>query len=104
MDLPELAEDTRDGKSRIVVWTLRQELQSDHTAELDVLGFVDHTHASAAEFLDDVVVRDSLADHAQGCYGGSADKSMIGGELEAFQEGDWRNITITLKTPPACIP
>ena len=31
--------------------------------ELHVLGFVDHTHPSAAEFLDDAVVRDGLTDH-----------------------------------------
>ena len=29
----------------------------------DVLGLVDHTHAAAAQLLDDAVVRDGLADH-----------------------------------------
>ena len=28
-----------------------------------VLGFVDDTHPSTAEFCDDAIVRDSLADH-----------------------------------------
>ena len=32
-------------------------------SELYVLGFVDDTHAAAAEFLDDAIVRDRLADH-----------------------------------------
>jgi hypothetical protein len=40
-----------------------QKLESDEAAELDVFGLVDHTHAAAAEFLDDTIVRDGLADH-----------------------------------------
>ena len=35
----------------------------DEAAELDVLGFVDHAHATAAELLNDAVVRDCLANH-----------------------------------------
>src|SRR5713226_8553860 len=31
--------------------------------QLYVLGLVDHTHTAAAEFLDDAVVRNGLADH-----------------------------------------
>jgi hypothetical protein len=30
-----------------------------------VFSFVDHTHPAAAEFLDDAVVRDGLADHSK---------------------------------------
>jgi hypothetical protein len=44
-------------------WFVGQELESYEPAELYVLGFVDHTHAAAAQFLDDAVVRDGLADH-----------------------------------------
>ena len=40
-----------------------QELQCDKTMQPGVLGLVDHTHAAAAELLDDAVVRDGLADH-----------------------------------------
>ena len=40
-----------------------QELERDKAMQLDVLGFVDHAHAAAAEFLDDAVVRNGLADH-----------------------------------------
>src|ERR1700730_3560257 len=38
--------------------------------QLYILGFVDHPHPAPAEFLDDTVMRDSLVDHAQECYGG----------------------------------
>jgi hypothetical protein len=73
-----------------------QERQSDKAAQFEVLGFVDHTHPTTAQLPDDAIVRDGLPDHAQGCYGGSEDKSMIGGDLEAFREGDWRSVAITL--------
>ena len=41
-----------------------QKLQSNKAAELDVLGFINHAHAAAAELLHDAVVRDGLADHS----------------------------------------
>jgi hypothetical protein len=41
----------------------RQELEGDEAMKPRVLGFVDDAHAAAAEFLDDAVVRDGLADH-----------------------------------------
>jgi hypothetical protein len=31
--------------------------------QLHILSLVDHTHAATTEFLDDLVVRDGLADH-----------------------------------------
>src|SRR5512136_1985771 len=40
-----------------------QELQSDGTAKFGVLGLVDDTHPTAAQLLDDPVVRNRLADH-----------------------------------------
>ncbi len=48
---------------RVFGYVVGQELQSNEPAELHVLGFVDHTHPTAAEFLNDAVVRDGLADH-----------------------------------------
>jgi hypothetical protein len=39
-----------------------QEFQGDETMQLHVLGLVDDTHATAAELLDDAIVRDVLAD------------------------------------------
>ena len=40
-----------------------QEFQGDKAMEAGVFGFVNHAHASAAEFLEDAVVRDGLVDH-----------------------------------------
>jgi hypothetical protein len=38
-----------------------KKLEGYKPAKADILGFVDHAHASAPEFLDDAVVRDGLA-------------------------------------------
>ena len=40
-----------------------QELEGHMAAELEILGFEDHTHPAAAQLADDAVVRDGLADH-----------------------------------------
>ena len=42
---------------------IREEFEGDETAKLGVLSFIDHTHPATTELLDDVVVRDGLADH-----------------------------------------
>ena len=39
-----------------------EEFQSDETIEAGVFGFVDDAHAAAAEFFEDAVMGDSLAD------------------------------------------
>src|ERR1017187_2519396 len=41
-----------------------QELESDEAVQLDVFCFVDHAHTAAAEFFNNAVVRESLADHS----------------------------------------
>src|SRR5678815_1251502 len=41
---------------RVLGHIVRQELQSDETAERGVLGFVDHAHPTAAEPLQDSIV------------------------------------------------
>ena len=41
-----------------------EKLESDEASELDVLSFVDDTHAAAAKFFDDAIVRDDLIDHS----------------------------------------
>src|SRR5580692_2036509 len=48
---------------RILRNLVRQELQGYKAVQLYVLSFVHHTHAAAAELLDDPIVRDGLADH-----------------------------------------
>ncbi len=45
---------------------LGQELQGDETVELRVLGLVDDTHATAAMLLNNLVVRNRLADFGHG--------------------------------------
>ncbi len=40
-----------------------KKFQRDETAEREVFGFVDDSHAAAAEFFDDAVVGDCLAEH-----------------------------------------
>jgi hypothetical protein len=59
---------------RVVGDIVRQELQGNEAVEFNVLGFVDNTHAAAAELLHDAVMRDSLADH-------SSSYSSLGGDL-----------------------
>src|SRR5271169_3198692 len=54
---------------------LRQELEGDKAMEAGVLGFVDDAHAAGAEFLEDAVVRDGLADH------GTSGGRMLGREV-----------------------
>ena len=41
----------------------RAEISGRRSGRVGVLGLVDHAHAAAAEFFDDAVVRDGLADH-----------------------------------------
>jgi len=45
---------------------VRQELQSDETAEFGVFGFVDDAHSATAEFFDDAVMRNCLAEQGFG--------------------------------------
>jgi len=49
------------------VWIVRyifgQELQGDKAVQLHVFGFVDDTHSLTAQFLDDAVMRNGLAEH-----------------------------------------
>jgi len=42
---------------------LGQELEGDKTAELGVLGLIDHTHAAATELFQNAIVGDGLAGH-----------------------------------------
>ncbi len=48
---------------RVVGNLIRQEFQGDETSEFDILGLVDHPHAASAQFFEDAVVRNGLADH-----------------------------------------
>jgi hypothetical protein len=41
---------------------VRQEFQRDETMKADVLGFVNHAHATTAEAFQDAIVRESLVE------------------------------------------
>ncbi len=60
-----------------------EELQGDGPAQLGVLGLVDHTHAAPAEFLQDAVVGDGLADHRQDPSLNAAILGREGGQVNA---------------------
>ena len=58
---------------RIAGDVVGEKLQSDEAAEFRVFGFINDTHASAAEFFNNAVVRNGLANHVwarteQSCY------------------------------------
>ena len=48
---------------RVLRHIVGQEFESDKATKVGVLGLVNHTHPTAAEFLDDAVTRDGLANH-----------------------------------------
>ena len=48
---------------RIAGYFIGKEFQGDEAMQARVFGFVNHAHAAAAEFLDDAIVGDGLADH-----------------------------------------
>jgi hypothetical protein len=48
---------------RIAGDVIRKEFERNETAQFGVLGLVHHAHTAAAEFFDDVVARNGLANH-----------------------------------------
>jgi hypothetical protein len=46
------------------------------TAQIEVFRFINHAHATTAEFFDNAVMRDGLADHWRECYVQEKIKSM----------------------------
>ena len=50
-------------RGSVAIGLVGQKLESHATAELGVLGFVDHAHAAAADFAENFVVGDRLAVH-----------------------------------------
>src|ERR1700730_14730526 len=64
---------------------VRQELQGHKTMESGVLSLVDDTHATAAQLLDDAVMRDGLADQSVGsraCW----ERMLVGGRRQVNQK------------------
>src|SRR5580698_5026887 len=77
-------------------YVVGQELEGNKPSQLYVLGLVDHAHTAAAEFLDDAVVRDGLADHWRESYVGETRKSMKATGLAVAERDSWRKIPISL--------
>jgi hypothetical protein len=48
---------------RIAGYVVGQKFDGDEAVQARVLGLIDDAHAATAEFLEDAVVRDGLADH-----------------------------------------
>ena len=65
----------------------RKELQGDVATEAQVLGFVDHTHATAAELLEDAVVGDGLADE---CVRARHSAAILGADCRQVNESTAR--------------
>ena len=72
----------------------RQELQRDEPSQPQVFGFVDHAHPARADFRQDAVVGDGLADHGANPYTrgrgpspSSVRMSAAPGQAENHQEG-----------------
>ena len=53
----------------IVSEIVGKKFESDEAAEASVFSFVDDAHSAAAEFFDDAVMRDGLADQGRGLVG-----------------------------------
>ena len=56
-------------RALVTCYIFRQKLESDKATEFDVFGLVDDSHTAAAQLLDDAIVRDGLADHADAMLG-----------------------------------
>src|ERR1022692_3558514 len=63
----------------------RQELQGNKTMEDYVLSLIDHAHPATAQLLDDLVVRDSLADHLAEILGLRVGQVNEGQQVSASQ-------------------
>src|SRR5262249_16315115 len=65
----------------VLGYFIRQKFQGDEAMQLHILGLVHDTHSTAAELLDDAVMRNGLADHSA---------EMLGLEVRQVNEGVWR--------------
>ncbi len=55
---------------------VRQEFEGDETMKPGVFSLINHSHTAAANFLDNAIVRDGLADHCAEYYVGEIGASM----------------------------
>jgi hypothetical protein len=55
-----------------------QEFEGNESVQARIFGLIDHAHATAAQLLDDTVVRDGLTDHSP---------EILGSEIGQVNEG-----------------
>src|SRR6202034_477144 len=84
---------------RVFGYVVRQEFQGYKAAELHIFGFVDHPHATAAQLLDDAVVRYGLADHGLADTGA---ESYVGGIRKSMKPEKvcWGSLSTTDGSAP----
>ena len=82
---------------RIMRDIFRQKLQRHEAMQSQVFGFVNDPHTPTAELLQDEVVGNGLADHAQRCYGGAVGKSTKRKATLSSREGYGRKIGLWAK-------
>src|ERR1700674_2615541 len=61
---------------RVLRNVLRKKLKRNETPELSIFRFINNTHATTAQLLDDAITRNSLADHSRESYVAGTGKSM----------------------------
>src|SRR5579859_3202202 len=79
-----LALESRE-RLRVTSHIVRQEFQGNKSLQASVFGFVNNSHAAAAEFFEDAVMRDSLAKHRETMLRGQNKASQRAGSWDA----DW---------------
>jgi hypothetical protein len=68
---------------------IRQKLEGDKSMQVFVFALVNHAHAAATQFLDNAVVRDSLANHWRESYVREIGKSMRAKQLAGPYTDCW---------------
>ena len=72
---------------RILGDGVRQEFKGDKAMQAGVLSLIDHTHAPAAQLLDDAVMGDGLADHVKPPRPAMLGAAAVGSQRERRYSG-----------------
>ena len=66
----------------ILGYVFRQEFQGDESAQRSIHGLIDNAHSPAADFFDDPIATQRLADHGEASFTPTADAMKTGIEVE----------------------
>src|SRR5580704_2600849 len=77
---------------RVLCNVVRKEFQGNEAPEIEVFCFVDHSHAAAAQLLDNAVVRNGLPNHWIEILGLRLEQVNEGEEVGAFSKRWWLKI------------